>query len=428
VFETDFKPMPRSWPHLLRPTVLRPLAALCALLACSAVSRAADLRTLDTHHYRIHADLDADLIQDVATRMDAMYDEYSRRLSAFRPENDVPRLEVYLFRTQADYLRFTGEKLQNTGGVYIPRRNLLAAFLEGQGRDGLRRTLQHEAFHQFAYNVISPNLPVWLNEGMAQLFEEAVWDGTSFWLGNVPPRRLRQLKNDLAKVRLIDFTRMLSMTQDQWAENLGADGDLGATQYNQCWAMVHFLTFVQDEKGEPLHRKRLVNLLRLLHDGKDASAAFKEAFSPNIRGFQDRFCEYAKALEASPTATLIERQGVLADLLSELDKRGQRFASVAQFRKVAMAGGYRMHYTKGELSWESEKDLKVYFADIVGRPLGDRELYFEARVGAPLPDVVCRCAKELQLRTRFHRVGDRYEHEILVESLNKTVGTVGKAY
>lgn len=357
-----------------------------------------------------------------------MYEEYARRLSAFQPENDVPRLEVYLFRTQADYLRFTGEKLQNTGGVYIPRRNLLAAFLEGQGRDGLRRTLQHEAFHQFAYNVISPNLPVWLNEGMAQLFEEAVWDGTSFWLGNVPPRRLRQLKNDITKVRLIDFSRMLSMTQEQWAENLGADGDLGATQYNQCWAMVHFLTFVQDEKNEPLHRKRLINLLRLLHEGKEATAAFKEAFSPNIRGFQDRFVEYARALEATPTATLIERQGVLADLLSELEKRGQRFASVGQFRKAAMAGGYRMHYTKGELSWESEKDLKIYFADMLGRPLGDRELYFEQRAGAPLPDVICRCAKELQLRTRFHRVGDRYEHEILVESLQKTVGTpVGRA-
>src|SRR5687768_13152126 len=166
----------------------RPLLALYVVvlaLASAPFAGAAGLTTRDTRHYRLHTDLDPDFAADLATRMDAMYDEYARRLSAFQPGNDVPRLEVYLFRTQAEYLRFTGEKLQNTGGVYIPRRNLLAAFLEGQGRDGLRRTLQHEAFHQFAYNVISPNLPVWLNEGMAQLFEEAVWDGQSFWLGNV---------------------------------------------------------------------------------------------------------------------------------------------------------------------------------------------------------------------------------------------------
>jgi hypothetical protein len=397
-----------------RPAVAAPAGGT---FVATDVPAAAGLRTLATRHYRIHTDLDADLARDLAGRMDAMYDEYTRRLSAFKPATDLPPLEVHLFRTQADYLKFTGERLQNTGGVYIARRNLLAAFLDGQGRDGLRRTLQHEAFHQFAFNVISPNLPVWLNEGMAQLFEEAVWDGTSFWLGNVPPRRVRQLRSDLGKRRLIDFDKLLAMTHDQWAANLGADGELGATQYNQCWAMIHFLTFAPDEAGAPLHRRRLINLLRLLHEGKDADAAFAEAFSPNVRGFQDRFTEYAAALQPTATATLIERQGVLGDLLTELDKRGMRFATLGQFRRAAVAGGYRMHYTKGELTWESEKDLKVYFADMTGRPLGADDLSFAARAGAPLPDIVCRCAPTFQLRTRFHQVdGGRFEHEILVES------------
>lgn len=408
-----------------RPTFACRLPFLLGVVALAAVSLlvstrpavAAEPRTLDTRHYRIHTDLDAELTRDLAGRMDAMYDEYTRRLSAFKPPADVPPLEVHLFRTQADYLKFTGEQLHNTGGVYIARRNLLAAFLDGQGRDGLRRTLQHEAFHQFAFNVISPNLPVWLNEGMAQLFEEAIWDGNSFWLGNVPPRRVRQLKNDLAKKRLIDFDKLLTMSHEQWAANLGADGELGATQYNQCWAMVHFLTFAPDDKSQPLHRRRLINLLRLLHEGKDAEAAFKEAFSPNVRGFQDRFVEYASLLQPTATATLIERQGVLGDLLSELDKRGMRFATLSQFRRAAVAGGYRMHYTKGELTWESEKDLKVYFADMKSRPLGPDDLFFEARSAAPLPDIVCRCDPSFQLRTRFHRAdGGRYEHEILVEA------------
>jgi hypothetical protein len=419
-----------------RPLALRARAALPALLVAATALLAsarpavaaeprlsAEPRTFDTRHYRIRTDLDADFARDLAGRMDAMYDEYARRLSAFKPPDDVPRLEVHLFRTQADYLKFTGERLQNTGGVYIPRRNLLAAFLDGQGRDGLRRTLQHEAFHQFAYNVISPNLPVWLNEGMAQLFEEAIWDGTSFWLGNVPPRRVRQLRSDLGKRRLLDFDKVLAMTQEQWAANLGADGELGATQYNQCWAMVHFLTFAPDERDQPLHRRRLIQLLRLMHEGKDADAAFAAAFSPNVRGFQDRFTEYAAGLQPTATATLIERQGVLGDLLAELNKRGMRFATVAQFRRAAMAGGYRMHYAKGELTWESEKDLKVYFADMKGRPLGPDDLFFEARAGAPLPDIVCRSMPEFQLRTRFHRAaGGPLEHEILVETPAVTTG------
>jgi hypothetical protein len=323
----------RTFPLVPRVLLLAALLLGIAQGASPATAAAADLRTVDSRHYRIRTDLDAEFARDLSRRMDAMYDEYARRLAAFQPDAaDLPRLEVYLFRAQRDYLAFTGERLHNTGGVYIPRKNLLAAFLEGQGRDGLRRTLQHEAFHQFAYTVISPNLPVWLNEGMAQLFEEAIWTGDGFWLGHVAPRRVRQLKNDLDKQRLIGFDRMLSMTQEQWAANLGADGDLGATQYNQAWAMVHYLTFVQDEKDRPLHRGRLIAMLRLLHEGRAADAAFAEAFSPNVKGFQDRFAEYAAALDPTPTATLIERQGVLGDLLAELNKRNLRFASVQQFR------------------------------------------------------------------------------------------------
>lgn len=401
---------------------------LIAILATASSAPAAELRSLDTRHYRIYSDLDAELTKDLSRRMDAMYDEYARRLAAFEPAGNAPRLQVYLFAKQKDYLAFTGEKLHNTGGVYIPRRNLLAAFLEGQGRDGLRRTLQHEAFHQFAYNAISKELPVWLNEGMAQLFEEAIWTGDGFWLGHIAPRRVRQIRNDLEKRRLIDFDQMLPMSADAWAGNLGRDGDLGATQYNQAWAMVHFLTFVTDDAGKPIHRARLINMLRLLHEGKDANAAFKESFSPNIRGFQERFVEFARGMEPTPTALVMERQGVLGDLYSELTKRGMRFATVMQFKRAAVAGGYRMHYTKGELHWETEKDLKVYFSDVAGKTLPPEHLYFEPRPGAPLPDIVCRCHSDYQLRTRFHRTGDRYEHEVAVEkpgtTLNKQYGRV----
>src|SRR5438093_11038290 len=111
--------------------------------------------------------------------MEQMYAQYSARWSNFLPPQD-DRFEVYLFRRRTGYLRFTGQDPKNTGGIFIPSRNLLAAFLEEQGRDGLWRTLQHEAFHQFALRAIGPQLPVWLNEGIAQIFEEGLWTGNEF--------------------------------------------------------------------------------------------------------------------------------------------------------------------------------------------------------------------------------------------------------
>src|SRR3954453_5775601 len=143
-----------------------PLALLALLAFAPAARGEANLRSIPTDHYLIHTDLQDDLARDLAMRMDAMYDEYSRRLADFKDAREIPRLQVYLFARQDDYLKFTGDRLKQTGGVNIPPRTLLSAFLEGQGRDGLRRTLQHEAFHQSAYNFISPNLPVWMNEGL----------------------------------------------------------------------------------------------------------------------------------------------------------------------------------------------------------------------------------------------------------------------
>src|SRR6266567_889582 len=163
----------------------------------SSVARAAhpELRTVQSKYYLLHSDLDDALLYDLGTRMDAMYAEYSRRLSDFDLKEDRKPLDAYLFAKKGDYTTFTDSRYLHTGGIFMAGKNQLAAYLEGQ-RDTLRRTLQHEAFHQFAYKAIGANIPIWLNEGMAQLFEEAIWTGDGFLMNQVPPRRIRQLESD----------------------------------------------------------------------------------------------------------------------------------------------------------------------------------------------------------------------------------------
>src|SRR5690349_18215243 len=133
------------------------LAAALLVLSAAAPAARGDMRVLDSRHYHIHTDLERSFAEDLARRLDAMYDEYVRRLSDFHPD-ERQRFEVYIFKNRSDYRTFTEDRLPNTGGMFIPSKRALCAFLEGQGRDALRRTLQHEAFHQFAFFAISPNL------------------------------------------------------------------------------------------------------------------------------------------------------------------------------------------------------------------------------------------------------------------------------
>jgi len=397
----------------IKPIRLTAIPVMLLLTLAPAAAQAGQLRTLRSAHYLVHTDLDHRLAEEMAKRLDAMYDEYARRLEQFTMPNPDQKFEVYLFAKRDDYMKLTQNRYPNTGGIFMSGRNLLAAFLEGQGREGLRRALQHEAFHQFTYTAIGPNVPIWLNEGMAQYFEEGIWQGDGFMIGQVAPRRVRQLRHDMEKKQIVAFRAMLTMTDDQWARNLTSNADRGATQYNQAWAMTHFL--IHAANGDDKYRPRLLNMLKQIHAGADGTEAFIEAFSRNVDGFQARFEEWARKLEATPEATMIERQQVLADMLTESARQGRRFSDVRAFREDVIASRARIRYTKGQIKWETSSDPQVYFCDLGGGQLDGSELFFEQRGTDPLPDLVCRTGKT-RLRTRFYSAEGRTEHEVLWDS------------
>jgi hypothetical protein len=304
-------------------------------------------------------------------------------------------------------------------------RNLLASFLEGQGRDALRRTLQHEAFHQFAHTVISPNMPVWLNEGLAQVFEEAVWNGSNFNLEQIPPRRIRQLQDDLRNRRVVKFQTLMNLSPMEWAKRLELDHQAGATQYNQAWAMTYFLINARDENDGYRYRQRLLRMLELLHDGVDADGAFTQAFGNNIAGFEQRFTEYARQMKPTRQATLLENQDVLGDLIVELNKIGKTYETVGELRAAVEQARYKLTYKRGAMEWSTNDDITVYFRDANGEPYREDRLYFQPNRRNPLPDLVCRYSTDLQFRTRFYLEGKKLEHEVLVEPVQRGARVVG---
>ncbi len=375
------------------------IALACVILLACTGAFAAPMQFIETPHYSIRTDIPDPLAHALARRMEMMYGEYSRRLADFSNTHSDQRMLVYLFERHEDYNDFTHNKAPNTGGIFMPERKVLAAYYEGQGRDVLRRTLQHEAFHQFAFNEISPNLPPWLNEGLAVLFQEGIWIGDKFELGEVAPRRVRQLNADMAAHRLTRFADFMTMSNDRWTEQLGSQATLGAAQYNQAWAMVHFLVFAHKD-GQFTYRTRFIQMLQLIHDGVDAQEAFDRAFSNNIPGFESRFLEWASTITPTTHATMIERLETLGDLLIELDHSGRHYDDIDEFRKDLTSNGYRLSYAKGDVRWTSEADPAVYFTAPNGHPLSDTELYFAPRSGTPCPTWStaaratsgCRCA------------------------------------
>lgn len=384
---------------------------LCLLWLISPA--VAQMRSTDTKHYRLRTDLEPRLANDLAWRMDALFEEYTLRLVNFSPPSSS-RFDVYVFNLRKDYEVLTKDDFPNTAGIFVESRNLLAAFFEGQGRDQVRRTLQHEAFHQFAHTAISKRLPPWINEGLAQIFEEGLWVDRRLLIGQVPPRRIRQLQHDIREGKLVPFRDFLALSDEKW-NHAFHDAPAAAAQYNQAWAMCHFLIFSPDESGQPRYRQRFINMLTAIHRGTPANRAFVEAFSSNIDGFQDRFLEFTRSLTPSREAMYVEYQSILADMLVVLEKEDQRFDEIESFRKYLSTNGMRLRYSKGYMQWSTESDATAYFRDAAGRMMTREQFYFSPRGGAPLPDMVVKPADGLQLRTVFHHGKDKIDHETVIE-------------
>ncbi len=421
------------------------LGLVAWLLASSAAARAADLppgdaadraglRLVRSAHYLIHTDIpDAGLVADLARRMDVMYGLYADQLSEFRPPADAPPLPVYLFARRDRYVTFTRAVGANTAGLFVAGRHpFLTSFLGGQGRDALRRALQHEAFHQFAYSTVSRHLPIWLNEGMAQVFEEGIWDGKSFLLGQVPPRRVRQLRADLDHNTAVPLAQFLTITPAVWSDVLHTDAARGETNYNQAWAVAQFLT--QGPNAD--FRRRGADLLRRLHAldataadddggpavaalGDPAAAAAFAACFPDVPALQAAFDAWARPLRATASALLVDRQETLGDFLIDLQQVGHQFDTVAAFRSAVVGQRLQIRYARGAVRYRSYADPMVYFADLDGVVFPPDKLCFQPSPGAPLPDLVCQPIPTFRLRTHFY-AGDRGrpEHEVAIEPVD----------
>jgi hypothetical protein len=370
------------------------------------------LREITTRHYQIHTDLDEPLVTDLSTRMDLMYDQYVKTFPQFAlPASPAP-LPVYLFATHEKYMAFTDYSGVNTGGLFVSGRHpYLTAYLKGQGRDALRRALQHEAFHQFAHAAIARQLPPWLNEGMAQMFEESIFDGNEFLTGQIPPLRIRQLQADMTQKTLVEFDQFLNLSPRQWSSTLHSDFQKAATAYNQAWAMAYFCS----ADGEPAYHAKFVDLLQKLHtDDSQPDFSTRKCFA-DLKEFRRRFDAWAAKLQPTPEATRIEHQNMLADFLLAIQQNKLPMpADMAAFRNMAVRCNIRIRYTRGNLTFTSDDRPAVYFSDSAGNEFKPEDLFFQADADAPLPDIVCR-AGDRTYRAKFYTEAGKTEHEVLVE-------------
>ncbi len=273
-------------------------------------------------HYHIHTDLSREETVPFGRHMDAVYEAYLRRFAGFTVRRAEP-MPLYLFRTEAEYQGFLtdmGIEARHSGGMFFVnhRGRGLATYVEGQSLGDVYAVLQHEGFHQFAWGYLGRDLPTWVNEGLAQYFEDAPLVNGKLVVGATDRARLARVRAALNAGQTLPLGSLFALSEEAWGEAVHHDLDHSGLLYAQAWSAVYFLIHGEDGR----YRTAFQTFLRRVNEGTPGAEAFAEAFGSNPDAMQRRWSAYVRGMEAPALSAAAEGLEFMAIALAYYDQQG----------------------------------------------------------------------------------------------------------
>ena len=304
--------------------------------------------------YAIRSDLDRAVTARYSALLDTMYGEYTSRLDHLR-RRQADVLAVYMFARQQDYLNTLRSRFgidgTGSGGMFFvsPNGAGLAFFTERVPEEQVRHVIQHEGFHQVAWSFFANDLPIWVNEGMAEFFGMAEVLNGDVVIGQIDATALRSIQAAIAAGTHLPLATMLNMSNEAWGANVrGGDARL---HYDQAWSMVQFLIYGDGGK----YRSSFNQYLQHLNAGVPSLQAFGRAFGATgqqmIEAFEVKWKEFVQGLRASSFTSAIRSASFMAAGVQFLRGKGIMPATVGELQEALVEHGFeqRMRGHAGEI-------------------------------------------------------------------------------
>ncbi|QDU32987.1 hypothetical protein KS4_10260 [Poriferisphaera corsica] len=323
-----------------------------------------------TDHYIIHTELPQDRVIPIGRHVDQMFEQYEKRFKGLIASQHRP-MPIYLFDSESDYIRFLAKyniHAHNSGGMFVYKQNLkcLALWIGDKPMRDVKAVLQHEGFHQFTWNYIGNNLPVWMNEGLAQYFEDAVITDGTLRTGLADINRTKLVKLMVRSNHFLPFPAIMDMSHDDWSKILSSDPDQASRLYAQAWSMVYFLIHHDDGRNASNVNKYLA----ALNSGDNPKDSFEEIFSSDRGHLQRQWQRFALTMRNDPVSEAAERMQYLSVALRHF--QSQNITIPRNIDKLQ----HLMRRFGIEVSWTSNNTTQTITAN-------DPRLYTFKRNGLP---------------------------------------------
>lgn len=189
---------------------------------------------------------------------------------------------IFLFSTDRSMIpykhRYQGEPASISGAFYSrPYGDYI--LVNGAKRQEARLTIYHEYMHAVLRSHL-PDLPLWLEEGLAELFSTFEKVDGAYRIG----RPLKRHLNELAKGEPLALAELfrLDVTSPRYHE-FDKQGEL----YARSWELVHYLLL-----GNETRRAHMLRFLHLTFGGMEQEQAFKTAFGGAHEVLDKELAEY----------------------------------------------------------------------------------------------------------------------------------------
>jgi hypothetical protein len=161
----------------------------------------------------------------------------------------------------------------------------------------LFQLLYHEAFHAYLANFVYPpseaDVPRWLNEGLAQIFETALVEAGELRVGHADADRLQRAKAAVRGGELVPLAELLKAGPRQFIVAHASDQRVSDRSYLTSWALAFYLLFDRRLLGT----KKLDDYVHGLKHGSDPLESFRQLVGQPLPQFEKEFHQYLLNLQ-----------------------------------------------------------------------------------------------------------------------------------
>ncbi len=194
---------------------------------------------------------------------------------------------IFVFKNDRSFRKYKHlyeGKPASVSGYFLPTETGNYVAIDGSKRKGKYQPTRI-VYHEFLHELIrhdQPNLPLWLNEGLAEFYSTFEASDEQVKIGLAIENHVQWLRSH----ELMPLEQLLTVDRDSEHYN---DRKRNGVFYAQSWALTHYLYL-----GSPERRGQVERYAALIDSGVSSRRAFNDAFATDYETLGDELERYVR--------------------------------------------------------------------------------------------------------------------------------------